>query len=168
MTATRIVVIVNTLGNACRTGWVPAQGQGYGSSFSPLQLLSPAELEAMSGAVERGELPADFLDKLGRLRLGDLQQTAIEQHCRLFFELLRAGRSGAFDTLTDAQAQALARVLAYVRKEDDVIPDYLPRGFSDDHQEVRHAANEMAPLLHRFKDWRLRHQVPSLWLATRS
>jgi hypothetical protein len=128
-----------------------------------LQLLGPDEVKAILGAVQRGELPADLQSKLGRLRLGDLQETAIEQHCRIFFEMLLAFQSGSFHGLDPAQAAAIAKVIAYVRKEDDVIPDYLPRGYTDDHQEVRNTAMELATVLQTFKAWRLRHQVPSLW-----
>jgi uncharacterized membrane protein YkvA (DUF1232 family) len=160
------VRIVNTLGNGYRAGWVPTRG--YESSFSPLQLLRPGEVEDIVGAVHRGELPADFQAKLGRLRLGDLQQTAIEQNCQLFFQLLVACSNGEFHRLTTAQVEAIAKVLAYVRKDDDVIPDYLPRGYTDDYQEVRAAAAELTPLLQSFKAWRLRNQVPSLWLERNS
>ena len=52
-------------------------------------------------------------------------------------------------------------MLAYVRKDDDAIPDYLPSGFMDDQQEVRAAAMELGPLLQAFKAWRLCHLVPA-------
>jgi hypothetical protein len=57
----------------------------------------------------------------------------------------------------------LLRVLAYVRKDDDAIPDNRPDGFVDDQQEIRAMLNEMGGLLQSFKMWRLRHQVPEMW-----
>jgi hypothetical protein len=51
-----------------------------------------------------------------------------------------------------------------VRKDDDAIADYKPGGFVDDQQEVRAATQQLGPLLTSFKAWRLRHQVPRMWL----
>ena len=157
---------MNTLGKECRAGW--ASARGYESSFNPLQLVGADEIQAILAAVRRGELPADFQSKLGRLRFGDLRQSAIEQHCRLFFEMLLACHGGDFHDLTVEQFELVARVLAYVRKENDVIPDYLPLGFTDDHQEVRAASSELSTVLQGFKAWRLKNQVPSLWVRCRA
>ena len=58
-----------------------------------------------------------------------------------------------------------ASKVAYVRKDDDAIPDYRPKGFADDPQEVRVVTTQLSPLLQAFKAWRLRHQVPGMWFG---
>jgi len=52
-----------------------------------------------------------------------------------------------------------------VRKDDDATPDYKPEGFADDQREARAVAMELDDLLQSFKEWRLRHQVPRMWLT---
>jgi hypothetical protein len=95
----------------------------------------------------------------------DLSVRFIEQNCRLFMDLLSAAKDG-FKEASDLDRDRLLRVLAYVRKDDDHIPDYRRDGYFDDRQEVRAAMTELSPLLHRFKAWRLRHRVPMLWLQS--
>lgn len=124
--------------------------------------ISQDEKQAMLGAVTGLALPWDFEQKLARLAKGDLRDSAIEHSCRLYFSLLRAAAVDGF-TLKPESIDHLATVLAYVRKEDDLIPDWLPGGFSDDYLEVRAANAAMAGLLQDYKIWRLRHQVPGLW-----
>jgi hypothetical protein len=102
--------------------------------------------------------------KLDRMKGEDLTCRFVEQHCRLFMLLLSAAQDGSFREASAAECDRLLRVLAYVRKDDDYTPDYRPDGYADDRQEVRSAVSELAPLLHSFKSWRLRHQVPGLWL----
>jgi len=80
-----------------------------------------------------------------------------------FFGLLQAAVESSFLKATASDRERLLRVLAYVRKDDDAFPDYLAGGFEDDHQEVRTAAMELGPLLHDYRAWRLRHQVPGMW-----
>jgi hypothetical protein len=70
---------------------------------------------------------------------------------------------GSYSQATPEVCERLLRVLAYVRKDDDSIPDYQAGGFVDDQQEVRKADTEYRSLLESFKAWRLRHQVPALW-----
>ena len=96
------------------------------------------------------------------MRGGDLSHCFIEQNCRLFAALLLATEAGDF-RVGPAERERLERVLAYVRKDDDAIPDYTPKGFTDDQQEVRAAMVELGGLLKAFKAWRLRYQVPGLW-----
>ena len=119
----------------------------------------------MRTALAKGRLPLDFEAKLARLHEGDLIHRYVEQNSRLFFVLLLAALESLFTESTLAQRERLLRVLAYVRKDDDAIPDYRRSGFLDDQQEVRAAAMELAPLLNAFKVWRLRHQVPAMWLG---
>jgi len=128
-----------------------------------LQWITPHELEALRDALARGCLPPDFLGKLKRLQRGDLSHHFIEQSCRLFAALLVAAEDGSFREGSPAERERLLRVLAYVRKDDDAIPDYKPEGFADDQREIRSAAVELHALIQSFKAWRLRHQVPALW-----
>jgi hypothetical protein len=129
-----------------------------------LYLVSDHELRALRVALAQGALPTDFEAKLIRLAEGDLTQRFVEQNCRLFIALLLAVWEGSFKYACHADCERLLRVLAYVRKEDDAIPDYKPGGFADDQQEVRATTQELHDLLASFKAWRLRHQVPRMWL----
>jgi len=128
-----------------------------------LQWTTPHELEALRDALARGCLPPDFLGKLKRLKDGDLRHHFIEQNCRLFAALLVAAEDGGFPEGSPAERERLLRVLAYVRKDDDAIPDYKPEGLTDDQREMRAATVELDGLIRAFKSWRLRHQVPVMW-----
>ena len=127
-----------------------------------LHVLTVHDVAALRAALARGRLPSDLLEKLRKLAGGDLSHRFIEQNCRLFAALLLATEAGDF-RVSPAERERLERVLAYVRKDDDVIPDYTPEGFTDDQQEVRAAMVELGGLLKAFKAWRLRYQVPGLW-----
>ncbi len=126
-------------------------------------LVTPNDVHEMRSALIKGRLPADFETKLTRLGEGSLVERYVEHNSRLFFALLLAGVESSFIEASASDRERLLRVLAYVREEDDAIPDYLPGGFIDDQQEVRAAALELAPLLQEFRAWRLRHQVPGMW-----
>lgn len=127
------------------------------------RLVTPHELEDLRAALARGELPGDFEGKLVRLSEGSLNHRFVERGCRLFVVLLHSARNGSFTEATPAECERLLRVLAYVRKDDDAVPDYKPDGFMDDQQEVRAAMAELSPLLKTFKAWRLQHEVPAMW-----
>jgi hypothetical protein len=131
---------------------------------SALCLVSDHELRALRAALGRGALPTDFEAKLIRLSGGDLIHRFVEQNCRVFVALLLAAWDGSFKGASHTECDRLLRVLGYVRKDDDAIADYKPGGFVDDQQEVRAATQELEPLLKAFKAWRLRHQVPGMWL----
>jgi hypothetical protein len=128
-----------------------------------LHLVTPHDVQEVRSALAKGRLPPDFETKLARLGEGSLIHRNVAQNSRLFFALLLAALECSFTEATPAHRDHLLRVLAYVRKDDDAIPDYRPDGFIDDHQEVRAVAMELAHLLHAFKVWRLRHQVPGMW-----
>jgi len=128
-----------------------------------LRWITPLELDTLRAALARGCLPPDFLGKLRRLTDGDLSHHFIVQNCRLFAALLVATEGGSFREGKTAERERLLRVLAYVRKEDDAIPDYNPEGLSDDQREIRSATVELGTLIQTFKAWRLRHQVPVMW-----
>ncbi len=128
-----------------------------------LHLVTSHDVQGVRSALAQGRLPTDFEVKLAKLGGGSISDHYVEQNSRLFFALLLASLEGAFTEATPADRERLLRVLAYVRKDDDAIPDYRPDGFADDQQEVRAATTELGPLLHAFKVWRLRHQVPAMW-----
>jgi hypothetical protein len=128
-----------------------------------LYLVTANDVQELRSALANGRLPSDFEAKLASLGDGSLIHRHIEQNSRLFFALLLATLESAFPSATPAELERLLRVLAYVRKDDDAIPDYKPGGFVDDQQAVHAAAMELRPLLQAFKAWRLRHQVPGMW-----
>ena len=144
-------------------GRLQSPGLTLASRPALLHLITAHELEALRAALARGHLPSDFQEKLRKLGAGELSHRFIEQNCRLFAALLLATGEGAFRDVSPAERERLVRVLAYVRKEDDAIPDYTPEGFTDDQQEVRAVMAELGGLLQAFKAWRLRHQVPAMW-----
>jgi hypothetical protein len=130
---------------------------------SPLHLVTAFEMEELRHALTRGEVPPDLEAKLNRLATGDLTQRSVARNCRCFVALLLAAHDHWFREATERDCERLLRVLAYVRKDDDAIPDYQPQGYSDDQEEVRTVAAELASLLQSFKAWRLRNQVPGMW-----
>lgn len=130
-----------------------------------LHLVTRLELEDLRRTLTftHGDLPPDLETKLGRLASQGLGSQILEHHCRWFAALWIAARQGQFRDPNPEQTEKLLRVLAYVRKDDDAIPDYGPGGFTDDQHEVQAAAAELQGLLRAFKQWRLRHQVPAMW-----
>ena len=138
--------------------------QQMGLRSGALHLVSAHEMQELREALARGALPPDFEAKLARLAEGDLMHRFLAQNSRLFAALLQAAQSGSFREANWAARERLLRVLAYVRKDDDAIADYRIGGYMDDQQEMRMAITELDPLLKSFKAWRLRHQVPGMWL----
>jgi hypothetical protein len=130
-----------------------------------LHLVTPQDVQELRLALFKGRLPLDFEAKLSRLGEGGPVQRYVAQNSRLFFALLLAALESSFIRATPSDRERLLRVLAYVRKDDDAIPDYLPSGYLDDQQEVRAAAMELGPTLAAFKNWRLRYQVPAMWFS---
>ena len=128
-----------------------------------LNLVTGHEIEQLREALLDGRPPRDLELKLTRLAGGSLLHRFVEQNSRLIISLLVAAYSGEFREANRSSLERLLRVLAYVRKDDDAIPDFRPDGFVDDQQEIRAMLNEMGNLLQSFKTWRLRHQVPEMW-----
>jgi hypothetical protein len=129
-----------------------------------LHRITEQEWRALELSLDGGHVPADLAAKLARLNRDHLGHRHLERHCRLFLELLEASRERMFPGLSASQRQRLLLALAYVRKDEDAIPDYRPDGFTDDQSEVRAIAQELQPLLQAFKQWRLEHVVPRLWV----
>lgn len=137
--------------------------RGFATRTALADWLTVHEVAALDEAVARGCLPQDLVAKLRGLAGGDLSQRFIEQNCQLFAALLLAADEGSFRDLEPAERERLLRVLAYVRKDEDAIPDRFVGGFADDQREILAATIELGRLLQAFKAWRLRHQVPVMW-----
>jgi hypothetical protein len=121
------------------------------------------DVEGLRLALARGEVPADFENKLRRLEKGELMHRFIARQSRTFLALLMADGNGSYHQLQPTTRERLLRVLAYVRKDEDAIPDYRRGGFVDDQEEVRLAMAEFAPDIQQFKEWHLCHEVPARW-----
>ena len=128
-----------------------------------LHLVTVEEMRDLSCALMRGTLPADLELKLHQLDGRTFMHQYLAQHCRAIARLLSAVFSGEYRIGNTRTCEELLRVLAYVRKDDDAIPDYTSGGFSDDLKEVRTALEHFQPVLEQFKSWHLCHQVPHLW-----
>ena len=149
----------------CATDQVRSAAQMTMARPGLLYLVTAHDVQGLRSALAQGRLPADLETKLARLAGGSLSERYVEQNCRLIVALLLAAQQNSFTQATPADRERLLRVLAYVHKDDDAIPDYKPGGFFDDQQEVRAAATELNHMLQSFKVWRLRHQVPGMWLS---
>ncbi len=144
--------------------WQASPGKAAVARPSVLYFVTSQEVQELDDALGHGRLPVDLEWKLCRLRAGNLTERYVEQNSRLLFELLLANEQGLFRELSVTDRDRLLRLLAYVRKDEDLVPDYRRDGFKDDAQEMRAAEAELLPLIKKFKAWRLRHQVPALWL----
>jgi hypothetical protein len=133
---------------------------------SYLFLVTEHELGELRIALAKGNLPLDLEAKLTKLAGGNLGHHFLQQNCQTFIALLLAAQDGSFKGASRAECERLLRVLAYIRKDDDAMPDYRRDGFADDQAEVRAVTSEFGPLLQGFKAWRLCHQVPAMWVAS--
>jgi len=130
-----------------------------------LDFVSSEEVADMGRAIASGVLPIEFAAKLDRLSSKSLLHQFIAESSHDFIRLLMAAQFGEFGPMPAGVRERLLRVLAYVRKENDAVPDFKPGGFEDDLREVRAATSELGGLLQRFKEWHLRHAVPAMWPA---
>jgi hypothetical protein len=99
-----------------------------------LYLVSAHDIADLRNCLSRGLVPPDLEAKLTRLARGELAHRSIAQNCRTIIALLQAANLEGFKGVTGEDCEQLLRVLAYVRKDDDAIPDYRADGFADDHQ----------------------------------
>ena len=79
--------------------------------------------------------------------------------------LLTAAESGEYRQAAPEDCKQLLRVIAYLRKDDDAIPDSLRGGFADDQDLMRLVCGQLKPELDRYKSWHLACRVPLLWQA---
>ncbi len=133
---------------------------------SGLYVVTPREICELGEAFSAGHLPSDLEAKLSRLAEGNLLERYVAQSCRLLISLVMAQEQGLYNELSPADREQVLRTLAYVRKDEDVIPDYWPDGFRDDAQEIRKLDSNLSGKLQRFKHWHLRNRVPGIWLDT--
>ena len=120
-------------------------------------------MEAFEDALKRGHLPGDFMDKLEQLQTDQHRDFYLKQQSLLIGRLLLAASAQDYAQVSPRDGERLLRMLAYVRKDDDMIPDSWPGGMTDDHDLMRLTCAEMSEVLRRFKAWHLSRRVPSLW-----
>jgi hypothetical protein len=141
---------------------------GFGTRLvvepSALGLVSEGEVRSLDADLERGIVPPDLARKLEFLDPTDVVEGGLRQRAYRILDLLAAVRDGAYPDLSVVQRERLLRVLAYVRKDDDAVPDSRrPGGFADDLVEARSAFRDLGPVLDKFTRWHLTHRVPRLW-----
>lgn len=132
-------------------------------TLKALQMVTQAELEAFEDALKRGHLPGDLMDKLDELQTDQHRDFYLKQQSLLIGRLLLAVSAQEYAHVSPHEGEKLLRILAYVRKEDDLIPDSWPGGMTDDHDLMRLTCAEMSGVLQKFKAWHLARQVPGLW-----
>lgn len=120
-------------------------------------------MEALLQALRRGALPPDLQAKLAGLRATDAKENYLRQSSLLLARLLMAAHTEGFCHARPGDCERLLRMLAYVRKDEDAIPDSWPGGFEDDHDLMRWVCGELRPVLEAYKAWHLVHRVPRLW-----
>ena len=128
-------------------------------------MVTEAEIKALNEALDQGHLPADLRAKLGGLRTDDPRELYLKRQSLLLGSLLMSPAAVAYCRLHPRVGERLLRMLAYVRKDDDVIPDTWSGGMADDHDLMRLTCRELREVLDTFKAWHLARRVPSLWNA---
>jgi hypothetical protein len=128
-------------------------------------MVTGAELETLCDALHHEQIPPDLRAKLDRLRVDDPREYYLKQQSLLLASLLMSPAARGFCSLHPRDCERLLRMLAYVRKDDDAIPDTWPDGMTDDHDLMRLTCTELHEALNTFKSWHLLHRVPLLWHA---
>ncbi|HSU54177.1 MAG TPA: hypothetical protein VLT36_08980 [Candidatus Dormibacteraeota bacterium] len=126
-------------------------------------MVNAEELQELRAALMNERLPTDLQQKLHYLTGDSLIHRFVAENSRLIGDCLMAAYDGRFRGSSQKCLERLLKVLAYVRKNDDVIPDWEVDGFVDDQQELRAALTEFHGVIQAFKSWRLRYQVPAMW-----
>ena len=151
-------------GSSDVSGHFSASGLAMLMDSPQLHLVEPGELQALKETLSRGAIPVEFEAKLKRLGREGLTHYYIEQTSRLFIAIWFATRSGEFLKCDPSHLDLMLKVLAYVAKENDFIPDYQSNGFTDDYEMIRATGRQLETLIRDFKEWRLKNQVPRFWL----
>lgn len=126
-------------------------------------MVTREELESLELVLAQGYLPADLLAKLERLRDDDARELYLKQQSQTLGRLLLSIAASEYHQARPVEAKRFLRMLAYVRKEQDLIPDYLPNGMRDDHDLMRTTCAEFREALTRFKAWHLSRHVPMMF-----
>jgi hypothetical protein len=122
-------------------------------------------MEALCHALRTGRAPADLQAKLARLSLEHPMDLYLRRQSELLISLLAAPEAAEFCRLQPDDCRRLLRMLAYVRKDDDAIPDTWAGGFVDDHDLMRMTCAQLRPALDAYKAWHLSRRVARLWTA---
>ena len=128
-------------------------------------MVTEAEMQVLCDALHHDRVPADLRAKLDRLRTDDPKEYYLKHRSLLLASLLMSPAARGFCRLRPDDCERLLRMLAYVRKDDDAIPDTWPGGMADDHDLMRLTCTELREALDTFKAWHLSRRVPLLWNA---
>jgi hypothetical protein len=131
-----------------------------------LNMVTAWELEALCHALRERRIPADLKAKVAGFRVDDPKEFYLKRQSELLLAFLLAPEASQYCRLRPDDCQRLLRVLAYVRKDDDAIPDTRPGGFVDDHDLMRMTCTELGQVLDAFKAWHLSRRVAHLWGAS--
>jgi hypothetical protein len=129
-------------------------------------MVTEAEVQVLGAALRRGHVPPDLVAKLGRLRTDDPKELYLQKQSLILEWLLMSPAAREGCRLGPREGDRLLRMLAYVRKDEDAIPDTWPGGMADDHDLMRLTCAEFREVLDAFKAWHLSRRVPTLWRAT--
>lgn len=132
-------------------------------TLGALNMISSQEMNVLCHTLQKGLTPSDLAAKLSKLRDDSPKEYYLKQQSELLLSLLKSQASAEFCRIHPDECQLLLRALAYVRKDDDAVPDTLPGGFDDDHDVMRAVCVELKSSLDRFKAWHLTRRVPLLW-----
>ena len=143
----------------------PYPYHGTGVTARALEMVTAEEMEALCDALHQDHLPPDLRAKMDRLRTNDPKEFYLKQQSLLLASLLMSSAALGFCSLRPQVCRRLLRMLAYVRKDDDAIPDTWPGGMADDHDLMRLTCTELREALETFKAWHLSQRVPLLWNA---
>ena len=141
----------------------PYPYRGTGVTDRALEMVTKAEMEALGDALQQNRVPQDLRAKLDWLRADDPKEFYLKQQSLLLASLLMSPAAREFCVLRPDDCERFLRMLAYVRKNDDAIPDLWPDGMADDHDLMRVTCRELREAIAAFKAWHLSRRVPLLW-----
>jgi hypothetical protein len=155
--------------NHVSSTWTALGGDIAGSTQRPsvaceaFGLITPYEVSSLREVLREGRVPWDLLHKLHRLRSDDYKEHYLQRQSWVLLSLLLAAGEQGFKDISLWDRERLIRMMAYVRKDEDAIPDSMPHGYDDDHDLMRMTCAQLGPVLEAFKAWHLLRQVPKLW-----
>jgi len=128
-----------------------------------LDLVTAREMETLCRDLAQGRIPLDLQAKVSVLRVDDPMEFFLKRQSELLLAFLMAPEASQYCRIRPDDCRRLLRMLAYVRKDDDAIPDTCPGGFVDDHDLMRMTCRELDQVLDAFKAWHLSRRVALLW-----